>query len=62
MRIKFGTPDLLILYSFLMFQHSVTLSAISLILGLMGSTFCYIQERDDKNNTSRVEITKKEIL
>jgi hypothetical protein len=61
MKIKFGMPELLVLYSFAMYQHSLILSLLTLILGIISSTFCYIQEKDD-SSADVVEISKKEIL
>ena len=61
MKITFGMPHILALYSLAIYQQSLTVSMATLGLAVISSVFCYITGIGDKSSAN-VEISKKEIL
>jgi intein-encoded DNA endonuclease-like protein len=62
MKITFAMPEMLVLYSFLIYNQSISLAFITMILGILSRVFCYAQDRENIDDTSTLEISKKEIL
>tara|TARA_B100000214_G_C23952558_1_gene621204 strand:+ start:577 stop:762 length:186 start_codon:yes stop_codon:yes gene_type:complete len=60
-KITFGMPHLLALYSLAIYQQSLTISMTTLAVAVLSSAFCYITGIGEKSSTN-VEISKKEIL
>jgi len=60
-KITFGMPHLLALYSLFMYQHSLVVSMTTLAAAVLSGAFCYVTAIGDKPSTN-VEISKKEIL
>jgi len=63
--IVFGMPEILVIYSILIFQQTLPLSLAILGLGIMSRLFCFAQQREDRkayqNMTYMETISERDI-
>ena len=62
--IKIGMPEVLVLYSLIMYPQSYILSLVALVLGIVSRLVCYTSEKDldDKLKLQQLNSNNKEIL
>ena len=61
MKITFGMPEILLIYSLLIYPQAWALSLAALVLGIASRLFCYAQHREDKKSIANVEVIQQEI-
>ena len=64
MIVTFGMPELLVVYSLIMYQQSLTMSLVALFLGITSRLVCYASEKNlnDKLKQKQLNTYNKEIM
>ena len=53
MKIKIAMPEILVLFSLLMYTHSFTFSIVAFVLGLTGRIFSYVMDFHEKQTQAQ---------